>query len=293
MVKEVVSVFADVPEGVFIDATIGLGGHALAVERDLPGKFIFFGFDRDGEMIELAKDNLPESYRLFKMTYSQIPLMLEGENTGPVTGVLFDLGLNSMQLERGERGFSYHEKSFLDFRFDRSSGQPFHRMVDKFSLLELVNILKTYGQEKNARAISRAIIDQRPKTTDGLAAIIRKIVGPRNYNKAASRVFQAFRIYVNNELDEFEKALRGIIPLISKGGRIAVISYHSLEDGIAKKILRLFSGKCQCGPGRGICECGARRIIDIKTKKPFRPNEMEIRKNPRARSARLRYAEKI
>ena len=154
MVKEVVSVFADVPEGVFIDATIGLGGHALAVERNLPGKFIFIGFDRDGEMIELAKENLPESFRLLKMTYSQIPSILEGENTGPVTGVLFDLGLNSMQLERGERGFSYQEKSLLDFRFDRNSGQAFHRMVDKFRLSELVNILKTYGQDKNSRAIA-------------------------------------------------------------------------------------------------------------------------------------------
>ena len=137
------------------------------------------------------------------------------------------------------------------------------------------------------------MIDRRPKTTDGLAEIIRKIVGPRNYNRAASRVFQAFRIYVNNELDEFEKALKGIIPLISKGGRIAVISYHSLEDGIVKKIFRLYAGKCQCGPGKGICECGARRIIEIRTKKPLRPSGDEVRENPRARSARLRYAEKI
>jgi len=293
MVKEIVSIFADVPEGVFIDATVGLGGHALAVERNLPGKFVFFGFDRDGEMIELAKENLPESFRLFKMTYSKIPSLLEGEKIGSVVAVLFDLGLNSMQLEGSGRGFSYHEKLPLDFRFDRSSGQPLHRIIDKFSLSELVNILKTYGQEKKSRAIARAIIDKRPKTTDELAEIIRKIVGPRSYIKAASRVFQAFRIYVNNELDEFEKALRGIIPLISKGGRIAVISYHSLEDGIAKRTLRLYSGKCQCGPGKGICECGARRIIDIKTKKLVRPNKTEVQQNPRARSARLRYAEKI
>jgi 16S rRNA (cytosine1402-N4)-methyltransferase len=293
MVKEIVSVFADVPEGVFIDATIGLGGHTLAVERNLPGKFFFFGFDRDGEMIGLAREKLPESFRLFKMTYSTIPSMLEAEKVDPVTGVLFDLGLNSVQLEKGERGFSYQEKSLLDFRFDRSSGQPFHRMVDKFNLPELINILKTYGQEKHSRAIARAIIDKRPKTTEELAEIVRKIVGSRNYAKAASRVFQAFRIYVNNELDEFKKALMGIIPLISKGGRIAVISYHSLEDGIAKRVFRLYSGRCQCGPGSGVCGCGARKIIEVKTKKPLRPNEAEIRNNPRARSARLRYAEKI
>ncbi|UCC80331.1 MAG: 16S rRNA (cytosine(1402)-N(4))-methyltransferase RsmH [Candidatus Zixiibacteriota bacterium] len=293
MVKEIVSVFTDVPEGIFIDATIGLGGHALAVNRNLPGKFSFFGFDRDGEMIELARENLPRDFRLRKMTYSKIPSALESESIGPVTGALFDLGLNSLQLENGGRGFSYRERSLLDLRFDRTSGKPLHKMVDKFNLSELVDILKTYGQEKNSRAIARAIIDKRPKTTDELAEIVRKIAGSRNFNKSASRVFQALRIYLNDELDEFEKALKGIVPLISKGGRIAVISYHSLEDGIVKRIFRLYSGKCQCGPGKGICECGARKIIDIKTKKPVRPGEAEVMNNPRARSARLRYAEKI
>lgn len=293
MVKEIVSIFTDVREGIFIDATIGLGGHALAVDRNLPGKFSFFGFDRDGEMVELARENLPDDFRLRKMTYTEIPSMLEREHIGPVTGALFDLGLNSLQLENGERGFSYRERSLLDLRFDRTSGQPFHKIVNKLNLAELVNILKTYGQEKYSRAIARAIIEKRPKTTDELAEIVRIMVGPRNFNKSASRVFQALRIYVNDELNELEKALKGIVPLISKGGRIAVISYHSLEDGIVKRIFRLYSGKCQCGPGKGACECGARKIIDVKTKKPVRPGKAEIMDNPRARSARLRYAEKI
>jgi 16S rRNA (cytosine1402-N4)-methyltransferase len=292
MVEEIISIFGDVPEGVFIDATIGLGGHALAVEKKFPGKFLFIGFDRDGEMLELAGSALPEGFRLINMTYSSIPSFLTAENIGPVTGILFDLGLNSMQLE-GKRGFSYSEPAPLDFRFDRNSGSPFHQMVGKFGLSELTDILKKYGQEKNSRAVARAIIENRPKTTDELANLIRKIVGPRRFVKAASRIFQALRIYVNNELEEFERAIREIIPAIAAGGRIAVISYHSLEDGITKRAFKLYSGRCQCGPGIAVCECGARKILDVKTKTPLRPGRSEIERNSRARSARLRYAEKI
>jgi len=292
MVEEIVSIFADVPEGVFVDATIGLGGHSLAVEKRFPGKFDFIGFDRDAEMLELAEGIVPEGFRLVNMTYSKIPSFLAEGETGPVTGILFDLGLNSMQLEEG-RGFSYAESSPLDFRFDRSSGKPFHQIIRKFKSLELADILKKYGQEKNSRAIARAMVEFAPETTDELADIIRRIVGPRRFIKAASRVFQALRIYINDELGEFERAVKAVIPLISSGGRIAVISYHSLEDGITKRVFRLYSGKCQCGPGVGVCECGARKLLDVKTRTPLRPGESEIAKNPRARSARLRYAEKI
>jgi 16S rRNA (cytosine1402-N4)-methyltransferase len=126
-----------------------------------------------------------------------------------------------------------------------------------------------------------------------LADIIRKIVGPGRFVKSASRVFQALRIYLNNELVEFETALKGIIPLVATGGRVAVISYHSLEDGIAKRVFRIFSGRCACGPGTGVCVCGASKLLEIKTKKPVRPGAEEIKENPRSRSARLRYAEKI
>jgi 16S rRNA (cytosine1402-N4)-methyltransferase len=293
MADEIVSIFADVPEGVFIDATIGLGGHTLAVEEKMPGKFDFCGFDRDGEMLALAKERLPAGFKLTKMSYSEIPSLIRDENIEPVTAVLFDPGLNSVQLDESDRGFSYRANAPLDLRFDRESGKPFYSTVGDTSLPELIKVLKEYGQEKNSRAIARAILEKRPKTTDELSEIVRKVVGPRRFIKAASRVFQAIRIFVNDELDEFEKALKGLIPLISQGGRIAVISYHSLEDGIVKRIFRLYSGRCQCGPGVANCECGAVKIIDIKTKKPQFPTSEEIRENPRARSARLRYAEKI
>lgn len=292
MVEEIVSIFAGVPEGVFIDATIGLGGHSLAIEKKYPGKFAFFGFDRDGEMLELARRILPGAFRLVNMTYSSIPSFLSKEKIAPVTGVLFDLGLNSMQLE-GERGFSYAKSSPLDLRFDRSAGRPFHQIIKRFNSRQLTDILKKYGQEKNSRAIAGAIVENQPRTTGELADIIRKIVGPGRFVKAASRVFQALRIYINDELEEFEKAIKAIVPVVSFGGRIAVISYHSLEDGITKRVFRLFSGKCQCGPGVGVCQCGARKLLEIKTKTPLRPERSEVAGNPRARSARLRYAEKI
>ena len=166
-------------------------------------------------------------------------------------------------------------------------------MIDKLSLSDLIKILKTYGQEKNSRAIARAIIENRPATTKELADIIKRIVGPQRFVKAASRVFQSLRIYLNDELDEFEQGLKGVIPLLTAGGRVAVISYPSLEDGITKRVFRILSGRCICGPGVGICECGAIRLLEIKTKKPMRPGNDEIANNPRSRSARLRYAEKI
>lgn len=293
MASEIVSIFAKVPEGYFVDATFGLGGHTLAIEESLPGKFRFLGFDRDGEMLSLAKGAIPEGIQTFKMSFSKIPSLLEDNNLAPVTGALFDLGLNSMQIDDSERGFSYREDSPLDLRYDRESGVPLYKIVGRLRSPELIDILKNYGQEKNSRAIAKAIIEKGPATTGELTDIIRRIVGPRRFVKAASRVFQALRIFVNDELDEFEKALKGIIPRLTSGGRVAVISYHSLEDGITKRVFRILSGRCICGPNVAVCVCGAQKLLEIKTKKPMRPDENEIRQNPRSRSARLRYAEKL
>ncbi len=292
MAEEIVSIFSDVPEGVFIDATVGLGGHLRAIKKRFPKKFDFVGIDRDGEMLEMASKGLPKDVRLFKMSFSEIPELLKREKFRPLTGILFDLGLNSMHLDNGSRGFSYKEAAPLDFRFDQESGKPLYEIIRNIKLPDLIKILKEYGQEKKSRAIAKAIIEKQPRTTDALASIVKIIVGPGRYIKAVSRIFQALRIFVNNELDEIEKAISGIIPRIAAGGRIAVISYHSLEDVIAKRQFKFFSGKCVCGPNVAQCECGAKKLIEIKTKKPIYPSREEIKNNSRARSARLRYAEK-
>jgi len=293
MVGEIVTIFADVPAGVIIDATYGFGGHTKALEENSKGRFRFIGIDCDSEILETAGKDRPSSVTLRKMNFSELPRMLSAERISPVSGALFDLGLNSAHLDDPDRGFSYQKQSMLDLRFDRYSGEPAAEALKKIDRDTLVSILKEYGQETHARAIARSIVENKPTTTDALAGLIRRIAGPRGFSKAAARVFQALRIYINDELAALEKALGGVIPLLVSGGRVAVISYHSLEDRIVKRIFLLNAGKCFCGPEAAECSCGKKNILKINTKKPIRPSPSEVRENPRARSARLRYAEKI
>ncbi len=293
MVGEIVAIFADVPGGVVIDATYGLGGHTKALREKYGAKFRYLGIDRDGEILKVAKKDLTESVELKKMNLSDIPSMVKSENISPIVGAIFDLGLSSAHLDDPSRGFSYLQDAPLDLRFDRSSGKPASETISALDESKLTRILKEYGQEKHARAISRSMARNKPRTTGALADLIRAVTGPRGFNKAAARVFQALRIYVNDELDAVKSGISGIIPVLAVGGRIAVISYHSLEDGIVKRIFSLKSGKCFCGPGAVECECGSAKLLKVLTKKPRRPSPEQIEINPRARSARLRCAEKI
>jgi 16S rRNA (cytosine1402-N4)-methyltransferase len=293
MTGEIVSIFADAPDGVFIDATYGLGGHTGALLSSCREKFEFIGIDCDGEILEKAERDRPAGVVLHKMKFSEIPGMLRREKIKPLAGVLFDLGLNSAQLDDPLRGFSFQKPATLDLRFDRESGRPATELLRSIGEGELVRILKEYGQQKKARAIARAIMAERPTTTESLASLIRDIVGPRRFIKSAARVFQALRIFVNDELEEMKSALSGVIPLLMLHGRLAVISYHSLEDGIVKRLFLLNSGKCFCGPGTTECVCGKRNLLEIITKRPLRPSEKEVKANSRARPARLRYAERI
>jgi len=292
MLDEIVSIFAEVPGGVIIDATFGFGGHTKALAERAGGKFKYMGFDRDGEILNRFDRSQIEGITLHNLNYSEIPSLLIAEKITPVNGVLFDLGLNSAHLDDPSRGFSFQSDAPLDMRFDRSSGISASAAIGDLSESEMIDILRNYGQERKARAIARRIIARRPATTGELADIVREVSGGRDFNKSAARVFQAFRIYVNDELYSLEKALKGIIPLLSEGGRIAVISYHSLEDGLVKRIFQLNSGKCFCGPEKATCVCGANKSLTIKSKKPVLPSPEETKSNPRARSARLRYAEK-
>ena len=293
MVGEIISVFAEVPGGVIIDATYGLGGHTKVLKETFGDKFRYLGIDRDGETLKVAQKDRPESIELKQMNFEEIPSMLTAENISPLTGVLFDLGLSSLHIDDPSRGFSYQKDAPLDMRFDRSSGQTAAEIIHDIDETELFGILKEYGQEKKARAISRSIIRHKPLTTDALSELIRNVVGAHGFNKSAARVFQALRIYVNNELSAVRKGISGIIPALAAGGRIVVISYHSLEDGIVKRIFALNAGKCFCGPEVAVCQCGAKKLLNILTRKPVRPSPLEVEINPRARSARLRYAQRI
>jgi 16S rRNA (cytosine1402-N4)-methyltransferase len=293
MAGEIISIFADAPDGVFIDATFGLGGHTRAMLEKLSEKFSFVGIDRDAEMLKQAGAFPPDRVSLHKMNYNRIPELILSEGLGPVSGILFDLGINSAQLDDPSRGFSFEHAATLDMRYDRGIGKSASELLSEVDREDLIRILKDYGQEKKARAIARAMAAEKPSTTDSLAAIIRRIAGSRRYIKSAARVFQALRIFVNNELADLKGALEGAIPLLTVGGRVAAISYHSLEDGIVKKLFQLYSGKCFCGPESTECTCGRQKLLTIGTPKPLRPSLEEIRSNSRARPAKLRYAEKI
>ncbi len=293
MAREIVEIFTPVPDGIFIDATFGLGGHSKAVKNSLRDKFRIIGIDWDAEMLKLGAANLPEGISVRNMHFSSLPELIQKEKLFPLSGILFDLGLNSAQLDDASRGFSFSRPGPIDMRFDRDSGQPAAGIIAGMSESELVRVLKEYGQERNARAIARAISRETPTTTEELALIIKRIVGPQRFIKAAARIFQALRIHVNRELDELKNALAGVAPLVVTGGRLAVISYHSLEDRIVKRQFLLDSGKCFCGPSQPVCICGKRKLLKVMTKKPLTPSLAEIEANPRARAARLRYAEKI
>jgi 16S rRNA (cytosine1402-N4)-methyltransferase len=292
MTSEVIEIFAGAPDGILIDATFGLGGHAIALHRSLGSRFKIIGIDADSEVLAQV-GTLPEDISVRNMRFSALPAMIQNEGIGPVSGILFDLGLNSAQLDDPSRGFSFSQAGPIDMRFDRTSGDSVSQVIRRISAPELVTIIWEYGEERHARAIARAIIETKPETTDALAAIVKRVVGPGSFTKSAARVFQALRIYVNRELDELKNTLYNVIPLLTVGGRIAVISYHSLEDRIVKRQFKLNSGKCFCAPDAPVCTCGKRNLLQILSKKPVRPSGEEVAQNSRARAARLRYAERV
>jgi 16S rRNA (cytosine1402-N4)-methyltransferase len=291
MAEEVVEIFAAVPDGIFVDATFGLGGHSKVVKKTR--NFRIIGIDRDAEMLKRAASGLPEGISVRNMHFADLPETIQKEGIGPISGILFDLGLNSAQLDDPSRGFAFMKPGPLDMRIDRNTGLTAGEVITHMSENGLIRVFKELGQEKNSRAIARAINREKPTTTEALASIIKRIVGPQRFIKSAARIFQALRIYVNHELDELRSALAGVAPLVVTGGRLAVISYHSLEERIVKRQFLLDSGKCLCGPQEPVCICGKRKLLEVMTRKPLFPSAEEIERNPRARAARLRYAQRI
>jgi 16S rRNA (cytosine1402-N4)-methyltransferase len=293
MAREITEIFAAAPDGILIDATFGLGGHAAVIKQNLVSKFRIIGIDRDPEMISRVEDSLPEGIVVRQMRFSELPTFIENDRIAPISGVLFDLGLNSAQLDDRTRGFSFTHPGPVDMRFDRSTGPSAADLLAGMDEKQLTAVLKDFGQEKKARAIARALVRERPGDTLTMASIIKRVAGPQRFTKSAARIFQALRILVNRELEELKTALAGVAPFVVSGGRLAVISYHSLEDGIVKRQFLLDSGKCFCGPAVPVCICGKRRLLKLMTKKPLVPSQEEVESNSRARSARLRYAERI
>lgn len=280
----------------FVDATLGGGGHAkviLSTSKNIK----LLGIDRDDDAIAAAKESLKKySARIsfVKDNFLNIKKMIGDQY---IDGILFDLGVSSYQIDSPERGFSFQADAPLDMRMDRSATVTAQDIINNSCREEIERIIRDYGEERYFKRIASAIIKKRPiSTTSVLADIVKYSVPkstPVNTTKSIARVFQAFRIAVNKELEALERALNDSIDLLAPHGRIVVISYHSLEDRIVKDTFKRESQDCICPPMLPACVCNHRKKLNIITRKPVTPSDAEVKENPRARSAKLRAAEKI
>lgn len=292
-------------DGIYVDATVGGAGHSSEILRRLGPKGLLIGIDQDQNAIEAAGQRLENvetegRYVLCHTNFENIREVLEEQKIKAVDGVLMDLGVSSHQLDEGERGFSYQHDAPLDMRMDKSQERDAAWIVNNLSREELTRIIREYGEEKWASRIAEFIVKNREiqkiSTTGQLADIIKAAIpaaARRTGPHPARRTFQAIRIAVNRELEVLEKALNEAIDLLNPGGRLAVITFHSLEDRIVKQIFRDRAQGCICPPDFPKCVCGRKPELKILTRKPITASEKELEDNPRARSAKLRVAEKI
>ncbi|MEJ2744733.1 MAG: 16S rRNA (cytosine(1402)-N(4))-methyltransferase RsmH [bacterium] len=283
-----------------VDATIGCGGHAKAIaERISPGG-VLIGLDWDGEALAIAGDRLRAAgcdVRLRRRNFGDLEKILEEEGIGEVDALLFDVGASSLQIESGERGFSFSVHGPLDMRMDRRRPETAGAILSRCGAREMERLFAEYGEEELARPIARAIAGAGcPEDTLGLAEIVSRVyarTGRRSRINPATKVFQALRIAVNDELRNLRLAIPQAIDVAKSGGRIVVISFHSLEDRIVKEEFLREAKGCVCPHTFPVCRCGRTPRLKIITKRVLRPSEKEVASNPRARSARLRAAEKI
>ncbi len=300
LLREVTTLLRPERGGVFVDATLGIGGHAEALLAASPSVRIV-GIDADPDALAEAGTRLaPFGERLVLVPgrYEEIAAHLDRLGIGEVDGVLADLGVSSLQLDRAERGFSFMKDGPLDMRMSRS-GPTAADLVNTLSGEELSRVFREYGEERMARRIAREIVNARiasPVSTTGeLRRLVLKAVGPKRerHKDPATRVFQALRIATNRELIDLERFLDDTIARLALGARVAVLSYHSLEDRIVKRAFARHTAGCTCPPSFPVCVCPRRRVMALVTKKPIRPSLPEITRNPRARSARLRVLERM
>lgn len=302
LASEVLSFLEFSGEGLVVDATLGGGGHAEAFLKRME-KARLIGMDRDREAVERCGRRLaPYAGRvsLHKAHFAELGAVLEKEGAPGARAMVFDLGVSSYHLDDPARGFSFRHPGPLDMRLDREGTQTAADIVNGANERELASIFRKYGEEKRAGRIARAIVAHRSQapieTTDALARIVEQAAGPHRGARRihpATKVFQALRIAVNRELEGLGEAIAAAVDALAPGGRIAVISFHSLEDRIVKNTFRDLTTRCVCPKESPVCVCGRPGKLSVLTKKPVVPGAEEISQNPRARSARLRVAERL
>ncbi len=303
LVEQVVKHLVTTPDGTYVDGTAGSGGHSLAIGTALTDKGRLICLDRDPDAVRLSRQRLAilgKRVLVAQANFSEFDKVLEELKITRVEGVLLDLGMSSYQLEKSGRGFSFRREEPLDMRMDPKNSVTARHLVNDLSGRELESILKDYGEERRARSISKAIIKTRKRepieTSQRLAELIREVYPPALRFRArhpATRTFQALRIAVNTELENLETFLQKIPAMLIKGGRLVVLSYHSLEDRRVKQAMVNWEQRCTCPPDFPDCVCGKVSSFRRVFKKGLKAGQGEVEENPRARSAIMRAAERI
>jgi len=306
LIEAVLEAMAPAPGKIFLDATIGYAGHARRLAPLLGSQGLYCGIDRDPAALEFSRMVLQATGTPFDLAHQDFDHLAEvvaGWNLPRLDGVLLDLGVSSPQLDQAERGFSFTHEGPLDMRMNPEEKWRAADLINRIEESDLASLLKRFGEETRARSVARAIVQARQQapieTTQQLSDVVRKTLRTRRSKGAprqihpATKTFQAIRIAVNRELEQLPRAIDQAIECLSPGGRLVVLSYHSLEDRIVKWRFRRAAGLCVCPPGIPQCSCGARKTVTILTRHPQRPSAEETECNPRARSARLRAVEKI
>jgi 16S rRNA (cytosine1402-N4)-methyltransferase len=302
MVHEAIRSLVTIHDGIYVDGTVGSGGHSEAILRELGGKGRLICLDRDSEAIKISGERLSplgKNVALVKGNYADLDKILRTLGLEKVQGIILDLGMSSFQLENSGRGFSFSRDEPLDMRMDLDEDVTAQDLIHQLSVEALEHILRTYGEERRAKGIAKTIKRERSRrpidSSLQLANLIQSAV-PRSHHPGtrhpATRTFQALRIAVNKELEHLKAFLEEAPELILKGGRLVVLSYHSLEDRMVKRAMTDWERGCRCPPGLPVCGCGKAPLFKRLHKKGVRPDQREIHGNPRARSAIMRAAER-
>jgi 16S rRNA (cytosine1402-N4)-methyltransferase len=299
LLKESLEYLVTNENGIYFDGTIGFGGHTSEILKRLNSNAKVVATDKDINAFNYCKESFKndERVKLFNTGFTDINVVSKIESIKSYDGIFADLGVSSFQLDNLDSGFTYREDTKLDLRMDKTKGVPAYEVINKLEQKELADIFYKYGEEKKSRLIAKKIVEERKlKRITGtieFREIIESVVPERFAKKTLSRIFQALRIYVNNELDELKVFLEKSVDLLKEGGRIVILTYHSLEDRIVKEHFHYESLDCICPTEIPICVCDKEQRLKILTRKPVVPSEEELKLNPRSRSAKLRAAVRV